>query len=174
MSASNVDQLPGLTASEDDVPNDIPSEHHAAVFVVDDERKANWLVKRIGEARAYRERVKQWAADETARSQRDEERLLYLYGGQLREWATTEITKLQGRRKSIHLPGGQVGFRHEQPKLVVIDEAAAIEWARLNCPEAIQIVEKFSRNALKAHFDETGEIPPAVKFLPAHEGFFIR
>src|SRR4051812_12532619 len=73
-------------------------------FVLDDEKKVNWVVRKIVEARAYRQRVKRWAEHEQHGAEAEEERLLFLFGNQLEMWAATEIAKLNGRRKSLHLP----------------------------------------------------------------------
>src|SRR2546423_389136 len=85
-------------------------QQSAAQFTVDSAEKANWVVRKIVASRAYRERVKQWAADETARSEKEEERLFYLFGRQLEAWARGEIDQLKGRRKCVHLPAGTIGF----------------------------------------------------------------
>ena len=46
--------------------------------------------------------------------EREEKTLMFLFGRQIEDWAKAEIEKLRGRRKSINLPGGTVGFRHEE------------------------------------------------------------
>ncbi|MEM6552612.1 MAG: hypothetical protein AAF750_10865 [Planctomycetota bacterium] len=54
----------------DPIPFDRPDEEMAAQvperFVVRDEASANWVARRITEARAYAKRVHQWAEQENA------------------------------------------------------------------------------------------------------------
>lgn len=144
-------------------------------FSIEDEKSANWLVKRIIAAREYAERVKKWADQEQRRADREETTLLFLFGRQIEAWAKGEIEKLNGRRKSICLPGGTVGFRHENPKLVIDDEDTVLQWARHNLSDAIHTVEKLSRSVIKTHFESTGEFPAEGAHVePAAEKFHIR
>lgn len=81
---------------------------------------------------------------------------------------------LHGRRKTIYLPGGSVGFRHMTAKLVVDDETLVIPWAQQNCPDAVQTVTHLSRSVLAQLFKVTGEIPPAgVHVEPEREMFHV-
>src|SRR4051794_18651588 len=106
-------------------------------FHVHDMATANWVLRRITEAAAYRQHVKQWADLEIRRADREEEWFRHRFGIQLAEWARDEIANLRGRRKSIALPAGVVGFRTVAPKLVVDDEAAVLAWAHVHFPEAV-------------------------------------
>ena len=80
-------------------------------FCVRDESSANWVIRKIAECRSYAERVTVWAAAEIRRAEKEEEFFLFRFGGQLERWASEEIRKLKGRRKSLNLPAGAVGFR---------------------------------------------------------------
>jgi phage host-nuclease inhibitor protein Gam len=156
-------------------PCDGITAERPAVFVVDDEKKANWAVRKIVQSRAYARRVKRWAAQELHRAEVEEQRLLFIFAKQLEKWSASEIAKLRGRRKCIHLPSGQVGFRRRPTKLVVIDETSVIAWARYHCPQAIRSVEKLLKTALNEHFVATGEIPEAgVRVEAERESFFIK
>ena len=144
-------------------------------FVVNDERSANWLVRRIIAARDYGDRVKDWAAQERRRAEREEQTLMYLYGRQIERWVQEEITRPNGKRKSLVLPGGTVGFRRAPAKLVVDDEKIVLSWAKQNCPQAVVIVEKLAKVILDTYVQETGHAPDdGVHVEPESERFFIR
>ena len=144
-------------------------------FCIRDEKTANWLVRKVMESRQYRIRVKLWAEEEIARAQAEEDRLLYLFGHQLRDWCASELEKIKSRRKTLHLPAGQAGFRHVGAKLVIDDEETVMQWARQHLPVAIQKIEKLVRSMVSDHFDANGEIPTAGAHVePAHESFSIR
>ena len=146
-----------------------------AKFCIHDDASANWLVRKIVEARAYAKRCADWCAGEQARAHHDEEFLLYRFGEQLTEHARRRILENGGRQKSLKLPAGTIGFRLEGTKLLVDDEAAVVEWARRNKPALITHIERLSKSALNELVEETGEVPDVgVRIEPAREKFYIR
>jgi hypothetical protein len=144
-------------------------------FCIDNADRANWLVRRIIEARAYADRVRTWSAREERRAKRDEQRLLYLFGRQLETWVSQELANSGGKRKSINLPAGSVGFRRIRPKLVIEDRTAVTDWAREHLPKAIVTKEHLSKQVINTQFAQTGEIPDiGAKIEPEHDRFCIR
>jgi hypothetical protein len=144
-------------------------------FAITDEKSANWLVRKIINAREYGLSVKAWADREKRRAEREEMTLLFLFGRQIEAWTKDQIEKLNGRRKSISLPAGTVAIRSENPKLVIDDEDAVLGWVRENLPQALLTQEKVMKSVLNAHFEATGEVPDAgVHVEPARETFSIR
>lgn len=142
-------------------------------FAITDEKTANWLVKRVIAARQYNQRVKEWAEGEHRRAAREEATLMYLFGRQIETWVKSEIKKLNGKRKSICLPGGTVGFRQQKSRLVIEDEATVINWARQHLPDAIQTVEKLVKTTINEHFEGSGELPDGAQVQPEHSRFYI-
>lgn len=144
-------------------------------FEITDESSANWLLRRIVTAREYAQHVKEWAAQEQRRAEREERTLLFLFGRQLERWVRAEIEKLNHRRKSICLPAGTLGLRRVNACLQIDDEQAVIGWARKHLPSALLTVEKLSRSVLSDHFKQTGEMPDSGAHLEQEkEAFFIR
>ena len=162
------DQLgPGAEAVE---VYDVPAQ-----FQIDSEDAANWLVKKIVAARAYAKHCDEWCEREKARARREEEFFWWRYGQQLREWASVRIREFNGRRKSVCLPAGTVGFRHEGPKLIVEDEQAVIAWARTNNADVVSVVERLSKSALNDLVERTGEMPDrGVRVEPEREAFYVK
>ncbi len=130
-------------------------------FVVNDEASANWVVRRIVEARAYKDRVAEWAQQEAARAEREEAFFLRRYGGELEAWLRRHLAATNARQRSVPLPAGRVGLRRCPAKLVVEDEAAVIEWATRHLPAAVTTatVVKLSKSVLHEHLESTGELP---------------
>lgn len=144
-------------------------------FTITDEKTANWLVKKVVAAREYGLRVKTWAEQEQRRTQREEQSLMFLFGRQIETWVRDQIAAAGGRRKSLALPAGAVGFRTINSKLVVDDERIVIAWARTNCEKAIVVMEKLSKSSLDEHFEQTGELPEGGAHVePAAERFYIK
>ncbi len=82
---------------------------------------------------------------------------------------------MKGRRKSLNLPAGVVGFRAIGPNLLIDDEEPVLRWAKEHCASAVVVVERLSRSALKSHFVATGELPEAGAHVePSAEKFYIR
>ena len=144
-------------------------------FAIVDENSANWLVRKIIAARQYIVSVKAWADLEQKRAQREETTLMFLFGRQIENWTKDQIEKLDGRRKSISLPAGTLGFRSEKRKLVIDDDDIVLSWVRKNLPTAIKTEEKLMKSVLNEHFDKTGEVPDVGAHVePGGERFSIR
>ena len=146
-----------------------------AQFSICDANTANWLVRKIVECRAYADRCQAWAERERQRAVSHEQFFLARYGSQLMDYTREHMGLQSGRKKSISLPAGVVGFRSQSSKLVVDDESAVLDWARKSQPDLIVVTERLSKTALNEHFESTGELPDAgVHVEPARESFYIK
>jgi Bacteriophage Mu Gam like protein len=143
-------------------------------FDVHDRDAAEWLVRKIVEADAYIGRVKHQADREIRRTQRERDFLLMRYGPQLERWTESELQKHKGRRKSVLLLSGTVGFRQLSSKLVIDNAGLVLKWAKRNCASAVVIVEKLSKRILDDHFSRTGELPTGAHCEPSRQKFFVK
>jgi hypothetical protein len=143
-------------------------------FEVRDRASAEWLVRKLVEADAYVERVKHQASREIRRTQRERDFLMMRYGPQLQRWTCEQLEQTKGRRKSFLLLAGTVGFRQISAKLVVDNSTAVLKWAKGACRNAVVVVEKVSKTALKEHLASTGEIPTGAHLEPATKKFFVK
>lgn len=143
-------------------------------FRVADEDSANWLVKKIVEARQYAARVKAWADREVRRAEHDEEFFLSRFGPQLQAWAALQVQALGGRRKSINLPAGSLGYRTCPAKLVVENEEQTIRWAKAMCPAAVVTVLTVNKTVLNEHFITTGELADGMRHHAKSEKFYVK
>jgi hypothetical protein len=141
-------------------------------FEVTDAVSANWVIRKIIEARTYAKHVTEWAEGELRRAEREEEFFLHAYGRQLEDWARAEIAK--GRRKSIKLPAGTLGFRTDPPKLDVMDETKLIAWCRASLPTALRIETHVFKQHVKDHFTITGECPDGASISGGGQRFYVR
>jgi len=132
------------------------------------------VVRKIVEVRAYGNRVREWAAAELRRAEREETSFLYRYGQQLEQWAQRQLEAHGGPRKSINLPGGTLGFRSEPPRLEVTDEDALLHWCKARLPSAVATVEHVLRNVVKERIRDTGELPEGAEVAGGGERFFIK
>jgi len=153
--------------------DDLQLELHAERFHIVDAGSANFLVRKIMEARKYAERVEVWAATEIRRGERQEAFFLGRWGLELEAFARRKIAQ-QFRGKSFSLPAGTIGFRIEPQRIDFQDEPRVMAWCRANLPSAIKRTETLLKSALSEHLKTSGEIPPGVEISGGNEKFFVR
>jgi hypothetical protein len=142
-------------------------------FAVRDAASANWVVRKIVEARAYAARSKAWADAEQRRAQREEDFLLRRFGAELEQWARQQIARQRDRRQSVNLPAGRIGFRTEPTKLAVMDERQLLNWCRQNLSSAICTIESVAKTPLMEHLKATGECPTGTELMGGGHKFYI-
>jgi phage host-nuclease inhibitor protein Gam len=164
-----------LNDSNNIVPVEMPDAPQVdESFHVRDAATANWVLRKILAARRYAECVREWAAAEVKRAQREEEFFLVRFGGELEEWCRRQIQEDGGRRRSVNLPAGVMGFRRTPTGLEVADEQKVIDWCRRHLSQAIVIRESLSKTVLKEHLKQTGEVPEGAEIRGGDERFYIR
>jgi hypothetical protein len=141
-------------------------------FAVDDAESANWVVRKIIEARAYAKHVKRWAQAELLRAEREEQFFYYRYGPQLERWVREQLER--GRRKSLKLPAGTAGFRAEPPRLEIRDEQKLIGWCRRSMPTAIRVQTHVLKSLVKDHVLKTGECPDGAEVGGGNQRFYVK
>ena len=93
-------------------------------FKIDDQGKANWVIRRVGEAqkrhhgaivsaRAEEARIKKWLE----RVLKKESREIEFFDSLLRDYAHDELAKSDGKERSIALSEGTLKFIKRQPRL---------------------------------------------------------
>src|SRR5438105_190248 len=134
---------------------DLPAVDDA--FCVIDAGSANWVVRKIVEARRYAKLVKAWAEAELRRAEREEEFFRFRFGGQLEQWARSELAMKHGNGQSISLPAGRIGFRLQPTRLDIEDETALMAWCERCLPDAIVVSRSLSKSLIMQHITQTGE-----------------
>ncbi|HEX8236308.1 MAG TPA: host-nuclease inhibitor Gam family protein [Abditibacteriaceae bacterium] len=139
-------------------------------FEVTDVTSASWVVRKIVEARARRERIKEWARLEMKAAQREEEFFQRRFGPSLEAWVAEN---LHGR-KTLRLPDGALGYRRRRMTLQIDDKEQLLEWCKSNLPEAVRVKEDVLKTPLNEHLKETGEVPPGCDIEPGGDEFYVR
>lgn len=142
-------------------------------FTVHDAASANWVIRKIVEARTYAERVKAWAESEQRRARREEDFLLRRFGLELEAWARRQIACHHDGRRSVSLPAGSIGFRAEPTRLSVADDKRLLAWCRTHLPLAIRVIETVPKTPLMEHIKLTGEVPDGAELQGGGERFCI-
>lgn len=168
-----------MTAIDRSTDIDQEAEQHDVNdgFSVTDQGSANWLVRKIVNARDYRKRVERWAEQEIARAEREEAFFFSRFGGQLEQWVRRHLSETGSRKRSVNLPAGRVGLRAVGPSVVVEDSDAVITWARTHCPQAIEerTTVRIIKRHLNEHVEQTGELPEqGVTVRPAGDRLVVK
>ena len=139
------------------------------VFTPDTESKADWLLGKIADARARAARVRENAEKIARAHDAEADGLEFRFGPALQAFAQKELT---GKRKSLRLLNGVIGYRTHPAGVTITDPTDAGKWAREFCPAAI--VTSLDRKVLAAALLETGESVGFARFTPAEEVFYIK
>ncbi|HEV2294522.1 MAG TPA: hypothetical protein VGR35_11755 [Tepidisphaeraceae bacterium] len=193
-----------LLAEDEEHDGDAEAEAEVSVelpsgFRVDDEATASWAVRKIVEARARAARVREWAARELRRSERDEQWLLRRFGPELEGWLRAELQRRGGRRRCVALPDGTVGIRRQPARLEVVDESRVAAWCARHLPGAVRVCveaegtsalelaawqrshardarvkQQVLRDPLARHVTASGELPDGGELRPPEDRLYVK
>lgn len=146
---------------------------------------ADWTISRLIDLRREAERADELEREAIERVKTRADRLREraergrrFFEGKLRSWAEAHRDELLGggKKKSISLLAGSVGWRKSGGGLRMVDEAKALEWARSQPVEAdaLRIKESVNVAAVKKAFKATGEVPSGFDVEPEVESFSVR
>ncbi len=147
-------------------------------FKIESKDQAIWALRKIAQAKADQDentraaqaeidRIAVWRNEENEKLQRSVsffESLLHEYFMQLRE----DDPKL----KTMKLPHGSLKMRAQQPDFIY-NEDELLEWAKVFMPEVVVVKETVSKNPVKKHIRETGEMVPGVTITERPEKFIV-
>lgn len=148
-------------------------------FVVDNDDKADWAMRKLASIRRKQtqnkaifdrelERITEWLQKVNTALERDAE----WFESNLMPYALLERSN---GRKSVVLPHGTIKTTAGRPKIEIENEDALKEWAEKNLPEILRHKVELDKKALNALITEEnkvistqGEIVPLVRVEPAH------
>lgn len=117
--------------------------------------------------------MRRYADLELKRAARQERFFLEHYGPQLEAWTRKRIADSGGQLKRVRLPAGSIGVRAVDPKLIVTDEQALLNWCRTHLPTAIAQSERVLKTTINHHLRATGEYPDGTQIAPGGDHFYI-
>lgn len=142
-------------------------------FVIDTDKKAEWAMQKIREARADRDRLVEWYKEKTKEIIEQTEFDVNNLERMLAEYFETVPHKKSKTQESYSLPGGKLILKKQNPEFKR-DEAKVIEWAKVNgCNKYVKVEEKLAWAELKADVGvfgdhvvtEDGEIVPGIEVI---------
>jgi hypothetical protein len=126
------------------------------------------------EIQAEIERVTEAAALKVARLQDRLDGMNYVWFSALRDWAKAVIEKVGGKRKSVILDNGVLGFRTSPEKVVTESEAELIKWAETECIEAVTYHPRVSVTKVAEWEAKNKKLAPGRKTVEPEEKFAIK
>jgi len=158
-------------------------------FKVDDDQKANWVLRKIKQMQDKIERnnnladaeihkIEQWRERENEQANNS----IKYFQGLLAEYAVSKREK-DPHLKTINLPNGRFGFRKRQPKWKYNDEKVINALKQAGRTDLIRIKEEPNKKKIKKTFDvidgkaidkETGEVVEGITIEEQPESFNVR
>lgn len=155
-------------------------EETTEAFVIDTREKADWLLRKLANLEADEARVKAQSAVMLQQIESDRNSLMGRYQSQLENFTRAELEASKGKRKSITLFNGTVGFRTIPARLMIESEPDAITTARAVAPQTIttETVERFDKKKFMEYaterFEQEGELIPGVGRTEERESFSVK
>jgi len=146
------------------------SESISESFTPDTAEKVDWVLGKIADHRARAARIRENAELMARAEEREAESLEWRFGPALQDFARKELEG--GKKKSVRLFNGVIGFRTRPASVSVTDPGQALSWARVNLPEAV--TEGLDKRALSAALLSTGEALPFAQLIPAEDVFYVK
>lgn len=164
-----VDDLTQQLREEDDAPAEglMPE---ATPFVPDTAEKVDWVLGRIADHRARAVRIRENAELMAKEADRQAADMEWHYGPALQAFLREQVSG--GKKKSLRLFHGVLGYRTKPAGITVGDEGAAIAWAKTYLPDAV--VERLDKKALADTLLADGEVHDFATLHPAEEVFYIK
>jgi phage host-nuclease inhibitor protein Gam len=161
----------------DDPAATTPESGGGEPFVLDSEDKVNWLLRKIANLQAERERIGAQYDTVLKALESEEKSLRWRFEADLKAFAAMQIAKNGGRRKSLHLLQGTLSFRTLPQSVKVANAELALEYAKANGLSCVATVEKLQaltyREVAQTRLTNDGELLPGIEVLPECEVFRI-
>lgn len=131
-------------------------------FAIEDDRKAEWAIGKIAEARAEVERWEAYYNERLEAIKKDAQNTIDFMTDHLRRYFQTvpHKTTKTGIEKYA-LPSATLQLKPASIEWEK-DDMALLEWCETNLPEAVKVTRKAGWAEVKAHMKATGEIPQGV------------
>lgn len=150
-------------------------------FVIDTDKKAEWALKRIRDAREDRDRMVDWYKAKTKEIIEQTDYETMNLERMLAEYFQNVPHKKTKTQESYALPGGKLILKKQNPEYKR-DEAKVIEWAKASgFDKFVKVEEKLAWADLKAEtavfgdhiVTEDGEIVPGVEVIERPDEFKV-
>jgi hypothetical protein len=139
-----------------------------------DAEKVNWIVNNMANWRAEQQRREETHAKAIKRLENKIRWFDMKFGPALREWAQQQL--IGSKAKSVDLDCGvRLKFTTSRPKFEVLDEEAALAWAKAQGPQfyRVKVEETLNKKVVNAECLASGEVPDGMQFVAPASVFAV-
>ena len=137
----------------------------------DDDWLAPWYLARLVECDAVSARINSQVKVLLAEVESRRQALARRWGVEFRARVDADIEASGGKKKSVNYSSGRASYRKSREKLDILDDAAFISWAKMECPDCLEY--RIARKGpATEHLKTTGELPPGTALVPAEDKFY--
>ena len=151
-------------------------------FSIEDDKQADWAIRKIKEAREDTAKWRAYYADQIAKIEKANAAMEDYFLALLESYFAKVPHKATKTQESYMLPSGKL-VRKAQNPTYERDEEALLAWAHASCPDVIRTKESVSWEQLKKRVTwspdgeaingDTGEIIPGVKAIQRDPVFHV-
>lgn len=151
-------------------------------FSIEDDKQADWAIRKIKEAREDTAKWRSYYADQIAKIEKANAATEDYFLALLESYFAKVPHKATKTQESYMLPSGKL-VRKDQNPTYERDEEALLAWAHASCPDVIRTKESVSWEQLKKRVTwspdgeaingDTGEIIPGVKAVKRDPVFHV-
>lgn len=157
-------------------------QEERAGFVIDNDQKADWAVRRIAELEDDTQRWKDYYKAQSERVAQSNQQSIDYFTALLESYFETVPHKATKTSEKYKLPSGVLVRKAQAPEYER-DDAQIIAWCAENAPSCVEDVPKLKWTALKGLITEnngqaveelTGEVIPGIKIIPREPVFAVQ
>lgn len=161
----------------------IMEDEQQTAFVVDNDQKADWAVRKIAEIEADYQRMHDWYFDQIERQNKQRVYRVERLTAMLQGYFATVPAKDTKTMSKYALPSGELVFTKPKKEFTMDDPAKLMVWAIENSPADVKVVSSPAWGNIKRRLKateagivdtETGLVVDGVKQVDVPEEFKIR
>lgn len=153
---------------------EITPEEAAESFRISDDRKAEWALAKIKEAKAERAKWETFYGEKLEAIRKDTQNTIDYMTFLLQQYFDTQERRVtKSGIEKYSLPSGElirkpgsIDYQH--------DDETLLAWCEKNLPDAIKVTRKAGWADVKNHIKVTGEIPDGVTVVEADPVFQVK
>lgn len=140
-----------------------------AAFLIDDDSKADWALRKIAEAQADTAKWADYYANQTEKIKAQNNQIVAYFTSALEQYFDTVPHRTTKTQESYGLPSGKLVRKAQQPAYER-DADALLSWAKTSFPEAIKVKEEASWTDIK---NRIGKVMPDGSAVDKETGEII-
>jgi hypothetical protein len=157
-------------------------QEESASFIIDNDQKADWAVRKIMETENAAKMWKEYYKKQSDRVEQTTQQRIAYFTALLESYFDTVPHKATKTSEKYKLPSGVLVRKAQAPEYER-DDAQIIAWCTENAPSCVENVPKLKWTALKGLFVEnngqaideiTGEVVPGIKIVPRDPVFAVQ